>query len=59
MCNRYLEELIRYYGKLSQWIKKEVRGILPDVAEKKKEINRSKREETEEIQYKCNMKSRI
>lgn len=44
MCNRYLEELIRYYGKLSQWIKKEVRGILPDMAEKKKEINKSKRE---------------
>ena len=44
MCNRYLKELIRYYGKLSQWIKNKVRGILPDMAEKKKEINKSKRE---------------
>lgn len=49
MCNGDLDELLRCCGKLSQWIRRAVRGTLPEHSIKEEEINeRGKKEKRHE-----------
>ena len=48
MYNGDLEELIRYYGKLRPWIRRAVRGILPEHSRKEEREKQKEKKRKDE-----------